>query len=203
MVFARKLFINWHTKSRQRSDTLGGPDVVDRLKFAKYENAPLYIVIVEPKPEGGFQRVDVTGLSLAVRIHASLDSATPHVEQTSWSKVDANTAFSGNLNLATAAMNSYVGSSDKTPYFEVQITDGTGALVKALFETCNVVVGVGQIATVAPDALVRYPTFDEMLGICATRVMKTGESITWIDENGVNRRTIGVRTDGTPQDDAS
>jgi len=206
MALSRKLFINWHTRSRQRSDVSGAPDVVDTLEFAKYENVPLTIVLVEPDPDtpgpNNFVRVDITDLSLKVVINDTTDDGTPLVEQTTWTKNTADSTFTGYLNLNTAAMNSYVGSTDRTVYFEVETTDSAGARVKVLTEDdCSVIVGVAQTTTTAPDAAKIYLSMDEMIGLFARRVMGPGESIRFVDANGVAVRTIGVNADGTPQDD--
>ena len=205
MSLTRKLFINWHTRRRQRSVTDGGLDVVNRLTFAKYETAPFEIVILEPQTEftgqNQFRRVDITDVSLRMMINDSLDDATPLVEQSTWTKNTSNQTFSGNLPLNTAGMNLYMGSADKTPYFEIEITDTNGARVKVLTEICNVIVGIGQVASTSPDPLKEYYTKDEVLGLFMPRRGGAGETITLISPDGTHERVLGMRDDGTPQDD--
>ncbi len=203
MALARKLFVNWHTRRRQKNDLSASLDTVSRMGFLKGEIYPFEVVIVEPNPAGGvnsFQRVDITNLSLNMMINDSLFTATPKAQQTSWSKDTSRNVFSGSLSLNTAAMNTYIDGT-KTAYFELEIVDGTNR-VKVLSEECDLALGVGQVTTSSPDPAREYYTKDEMVGVFVQRVMGPGETITWRDANGVTYRIFGVRTDGTPQDDA-
>lgn len=201
MSLARKLFINWHTRKRQRTDQATAGDVVDTLRFLKYESVPFEICIIEPDPEGGpndFLRVDVTDLSLKVAINDTLDDAAPLAEQTSWAKNTANNTFTGNLNLNTGAMNSYI-TGDKTPYFEAEVSDSTGARFKVISEVCSVGIGVLQTTTTSPDPAKVYLELDVAKGLFLPRELGDGETITF--KNGIYRRVIGENPDGSPQDD--
>lgn len=204
MALSRKLFVNWHTRKRQRSDVSGGPDVVSRLGFAKYENAPLEIVLIEPDPNtpgpNNFIRVDITDLSLKVVINDSLDDATPLVQQTTWTKNTGDSTFTGYLDLNTGTMNTYMGSADKTPYFEIEITDSGGGRVKVLTEPCDVIVGVAQVTTTSPDPSQVYYTAAEIEGMFMRRILGPGETLT-LQNNVGGQRILGLRDDGTPQDD--
>lgn len=196
MSFTRKLFVNWLTKKR-----IG--DGIDRMAFLKYEVIPFEIVFLEPQFQGKaneYNRVDITDISLKVAINDTLDDASPLAEQTSWTKNTANMTFSGNLSLNTAGMNSYIDGA-KTPYFEIEITDTTGARVKTLSELCAVSQGVLQTTTVSPDPLQTYITLDQAKGLFVPRILAVGETITWQDITGTSRRTIGVNPDFSPQDD--
>src|SRR5688572_4497776 len=98
MALGRKLFVNWHTKRRQKSDTAATGDGQDRIIFHKYETVPLEIVIVEPRPSGStnqFDRIDITDLTLRVAINETADTATPKAEQTTWTKNTSTNTFSG------------------------------------------------------------------------------------------------------------
>lgn len=179
--------------------------MVNRLTFAKYDTVPFEIVLVEPQTEftgqNQFAIVDITDISLTARINDTVDDATPLVEQGTWTKNTAAGTFSGNLVLNTAGMNSYVGSTDKTPYFEVEVLDVAGARVKVLTEVCNVIVGVGQPTTTAPDPLKEYYTKDEQYGLFLPRRSGPGETWTSLSPDGTHERVLGMRDDGTPQDD--
>lgn len=173
------------------------------MTFFKYEQIPFEVVIVAPNPPAGlngFSRVNITNLGLKIAINDSLDDATPLAEQASWTKDTNTNIFSGTLNLNTAAMTSYVGSSDKTPFFFVLIYDGTN-WVPILQETCNVLVGTLQQTTTSPDPSRVYLDFDESMGVFVPRVMGAGESIIIPSPNGQYRRIIGCNDDGTARDD--
>jgi hypothetical protein len=200
MSLARKLFINWHTKKRQRSDQGTSGDYVDRLSFLKYENAPFEVVIVEPVPSGNinaFVRVPVTDLSMKMAINDTLDDSTPLAEQTTWTKNSANNTFTGLLDLNTGLMSAYI-TADKTPYFEIEITDSAGARVKILSEQCDVRMGVLTTTTVSPDPSKVYLELDVATGLFIAKELGDQETITF--RNGIYRRQIGVNPDGSPLD---
>lgn len=202
MALARKLFVNWHTRQRQKSDLTASLDSVSRMGFLKYEQYPFEVVIVEPdptNPAGRFVRVDITNLSLKMAINDTLDDSTPLAEQTSWTKDTSRNVFSGTLNLNTSAMNTYI-DGDKTPYLELEISDGTNR-VKILQETCAVAISLMPVATTSPNPSRVYLDFNEIFGLFVPRVLGNGESITIPSPNGAYRRIIGCNDDGTARDD--
>lgn len=202
MSLARKLFVNWVTKKRQRSDKSGSPDVIDRLSFYKYSKVPFEVVIVEPKDSGtpnDFNRVSVTDLSLRMGIGDTKDDSSPLAEFTAWTKNTANNTFTGILDCNTGAMSSYIGSADKIGYFEIQVTDSAGALEKIVSEECDLRVGVLTTTTSSPDPNKIFLELDTAKGLFVTREMGDGESITF--KNGIYRRVIGLNPDGSGQDD--
>lgn len=206
MALARKLFVNWHTRRRQKNDLSASPDPVQTLTFGKYEQLPLEVVIIEPDSTRGglndFTRLDITDLGLKVIINDTLDDASPLVELSGVdvTKDTGRRAFLGTLNLNTAGMTSYIGSTDKTPYFLVLIYDGTN-WVPVLQETCSVLVTAATQTTVSPDPSRQYMDYNENLGVFVPRVMGPGESIVIPSLNGLYRRIIGCNDDGTARDD--
>lgn len=203
MSFSRKLFINWHTKKRQKSDISSSPDIVDTLSFMRYETVPFEVVIVEPDPAGtinSFKRVDITDLSMTMAVNDTLNDSTPLAAQSSWAKDTTNNTFSGNLDCNTGLMNTFIGSTaSQNAYFEIEVLDSTGARSKIITEVCLVKLGVLTTTTTSPDPTKVYPTLDEALGLFLTRILGDQETITF--KNGVYRRTLGVNADGSSQDD--
>jgi hypothetical protein len=198
MALARKLFVNWHRKRRQRSDTSASDDSVQRIAFLKYEQVPFEVVVVEPDPAGGpnsFARVDITSLSLKMAINDTQDDASPLVEQATWAKNTSTNTFSATLDLNTAGMNSYI-TGDKAPYFEIELFDGTNR-VKILSELCTVALSVMPVTTVSPDPTRVYPTLAELMGIFVPRVMGIGETITIPSPSGEYRVILGCNDDAT------
>lgn len=203
MSFSRKLFINWHTKKRQKSDISSSPDVVDALWFYRYEVVPFEVVIVEPDAAGSintFTRVDITDLSMTMAISDTLNDSTPLVVQSSWTKNTANNTFTGNLDCNTGLMNTFIGSNaSQNAYFEIEILDSTGARSKIITEVCLVKLGVLTTTTTSPDPSKTYLELDQAKGLFLGRVLGDGETITF--KNGIYRRVIGVNPDGSSQDD--
>lgn len=198
MALARKLFVNWHTRTRQRSDISASLDSVQTMGFLKGEQIPFEVCFVEPDPTGGpnsFTRVDITGLSLKMAINDTTDDATPLAENTSWTKDTSKNTFTGTLNLNTAAMNAYI-TGTVTAIFELELTDGTNRY-KALSQTCNLALGVLQATTVAPDPLKVYLTADEQMGVFVPRAMENGASISLPSLSGAYRVILRCNDDGT------
>lgn len=201
---ARKLFVNWHTRRRQKNDLSASLDAVATMGFLKFEQYPFEVVIVEPDPAGGlnsFTRVDITGLTLKMAINDTLEDATPLAETSggSWTKDTSRMVFSGTLNLNTAAMTTYI-DGDKSPYFELEVTDGTNR-VKILQEVCAVAKSLMTVATTSPDPSRVYLDFNEQMGIFVPRAMANGDSISIPSPSGIYRRIIGCNDDGTARDD--
>jgi hypothetical protein len=205
VALARKLFVNWHTRRRQKNDLSASLDPVETLGFLKYEQYPFEVVIVEPDSTSGglnaFTRVPIADLTLKMAINDTLDDATPLAETSggSWTKDTSRNVFIGTLSLNTAAMSSYI-TADKTPYFELEITDGTNR-VKILQEDCAVALSLMPVTTTSPDPSRTYLDYNETLGIFVPRVMAAGESIVIPSPNGLHRRIIGCNDDGTARDD--
>lgn len=192
MANTRKLWVNWVDKTLQYSDTLG--TVVALPAFQKYETVPLQIVIVEPDPDsyGEFNRVDVSDMTLAVRINDTLDDASPLVEQTSWTKDTDQNCFTGNLVLNTAAFNTYIGSSDSlTAYFEIEAIEAT-ARSKIYRAVVNLKQGVGTVTTTSPDPAQEYFTKEQQIGLFLQARLPPGVQITLVSEDSSATRTIGV-----------
>jgi hypothetical protein len=200
---AKKIFWNWFANTIHLTDKSAAEVPAGFWDFYKYGSRSLTIGIIEPAfPYGpnSFARVDITALALSASISSTLDNATPEAEQTSWTKDTTNMTFSGTLELNTAPMNGFIGSSDSlTAYFQLKITGSEGA--EPFRRTVNLKQSATKPATTAPDAIKIYPTLDEVLGMCLPRVLGPGESLVLQDGNSQVLRVIGVRLDGTPQDD--
>lgn len=204
MPVARKIFWDWLGGKILISDQ--SPALVPDgfWNFHKYSKIPFCIALVEacaPYGPGSYQRVDITDLALKVTIDSALDVASPKVEQASWTKDTSNMTFSAVVDLNTTPFNNYVGSNDALePYFQIEVT---GTSLNAKFRrTCKIFQSLTQPTTVSPDPTKIYPTLDEIQGMFLPRVLGPGESLVLQDANGQVLRVIGVRTDGTPQDDA-
>jgi hypothetical protein len=194
--------INWFTKSLQISDSNGGPFTLPH--FNKYETIPLRIVIVEPdlatRGLNRFSRVDISGLSLTVSINDTFDDAAPLVQQASWTKDETINEFIGELALNTAALNTYLGSSDsKSAYLEIEIQEGT-ARSKILTQVITLQNAVTQNGSVAPAPLDEYYTKGQTDGQFLRNVLLPGQQVTIPSPGNVYHRIIGVTDTGEPID---
>lgn len=201
MANYRKIWVDWTNKRLLASPTTLG--TITLPAFHKYEVVPFQIGIIEPDPDdpiATYNRLSVANMSLRVVINDTLDDAAPLVEQASWTKNTATNVFTGELDLNTAGMNSYIGSSDTlTGYFEIQIVDNTcrSKIYRALVDLRQ---GVSQPTTTSPDPQQEYYTKAEMEGLFPRFLRQAGEQDTWTSPDGAYERTIGVSNDGEPID---
>lgn len=200
---ARKIFWDWVGGKILLSDASPAEVPNGFWNFGKYSKIPLCIALIEPKFPyglGDYARVDITDVTLKVTVDNMLDTAAPKVEQAVWTKDTANMTFSAVVDLNTVLFNAYVLASEGLePYFQIEATSPT---FNAKYRrTCKIFQSITQPVTVSPDPTKVYPTLDEIAGMFVPRVMGPGESLTLQDGDGQVLRVIGVRRDGTPQDD--
>lgn len=198
----RKLFVNFQTKSLQISDRNGG--VFSLPAFNKYETVPLEIVIVEsdltttglPK----YRRMDISALSLSVAINQTFDSASPLAYQPTFSKDEEQNVFSAELALNTAAMNTYLGSSDsKSAYFEVEVQEGVcrSKIFTAVITLQN---AVTQVTATTPTPVDEYLTKAQTVAQFMPRIGEAAGQLTFTSPGNIYQRIIGVEDDGSPID---
>lgn len=194
---ARKLFVNWHTKTLQLSDESSTP--VDPPILQKYETLPLCIAIVQPCDPWGpndFERLDVTNISLKVAVNDTLDDASPLAEQASFTKNTSNNTFEGNLALNTGTFNSWIGSSEsKTAYLEIEATEGAAPRTKIYSKAITVKGSVLQPTTTSPDPTKEYYTKDEMNGLFVQFRLQPGQTISIPNLASTHERVIGCTDD--------
>lgn len=198
----RKIFVNWFSKVLQVSDTNGG--VVELAPFYKYETVPFDIVIVEPNLEViGFprwNRVDISNLSIRAAINDTLDTASPLSYQPTFTKDESSNVFSGELDLNTSALNTWIGSSSsKSAYFEIELQEGTAVtkIYQALIEVKNSVVQIGVTSPSPVDSYLTTASADQQY---ARKVGAAGEQFTITSPGGVYQRVFGVDDGGNAID---
>lgn len=198
----RKLFVNLATKKLQVSDVKSGEFVLPN--FNKYETVPLEVCIVEPSLVAlgieRYSRVDISNLSLSVAINDTFDDAAPLAYQSTFTKDETSNVFSGELSLNTAALNSYIGSSDsKSAYFEIEIQEGT-ARTKIYTAIVTIQNAVTQVGATNPTPVDEYLTKAQTTAQFVSKVMPAGEQITITSPSGTYQRIIGVDDGGAAID---
>ena len=201
---ARKLFANWATKILQVSDLNGGQFILPA--FNKYEVIPLEVIIVEPDTQSvglpRFSRVDISNLSLSIALNDTYDDAAPLAYQNSFTKDEETNVFSGNLSLNTAALNSWLGSSDsKEALFEIEIQEGT-TVSKVYLATVTVKNSVAQIGATVPSPVDDYFTKAQTTAQFLRHINAAGVQITITSPGGVYQRIIGIDDGGNFIDQA-
>lgn len=195
---ARYLFPNWASKVLQISDLNGG--IVTLPAFNKYEVIPFKVVIVEPDlgaiglPK--WSRVDISNLSLSMALNDTYDDASPLAYQNTFSKDESTNVFSGDLSLNTAALNTWIGSSDyKEAYFEIEIQEGTN-VSKIYQATVRVKNSVAQVGATVPSPVDEYFTKAQTTSQFIQKIMAAGEQITITSPGNVYQRILGVDDGG-------
>lgn len=203
MTATRKLFVNWLTKLLQVSDSNGG--VVTLPEFNKYENVPFEIVIVEPDTSAigppRWARIDISNLSLGVAINDTYDDASPLAYQNTFTKDEESNTFTGSLNLNTAALNAWLGSSDsKTGYFEVELQESSDNTSKIYQVAVLVKNSVLQVGATVPSPTDEYYTKAQADQQFVKPVGVAGAQITLTSPGNIYQRILGVTDDGQPID---
>lgn len=198
----RKLFCNWLKKTLQVSDVSG--EIFVLPAFNKYEVVPIELVIVEPdvatRGIPRFSRVDISNLSLAIALNDTYDDATPLAYQNSFTKDESTNKFTGDLSLATAALNSWLGSSDsKDAYFEIEVQEGSN--VSKIFQaTVTVKNSVAQVGATVPSPVDEYFTKAQVEAQFLRHFNGAGIQVAILSPSGNYQRIFGVDDGGNAID---
>lgn len=203
MAATRKLFVNLDTKKLQVSETNGGIFVLPN--FNKYENVAFKVVIVETDRSAvgppGWSRVDIGNLSMSMALNDSYDDASPLAYQNTFTKNEEDNSFEGSLSLNTAALNSWLTSSDpsKSAFFEIEIQEGSN-VVKLYVQTVTVQNAVAQVGAVVPSPVDEYYTKAQADQQFEKPVGEPGRQKTYTSPSNLYQRIIGVTDEGLPID---
>ena len=198
----RKLFVNLATKTLQISDRNGSPFTLP--KFNKYEVVPFEVVIVEPDLDSvglpAFSRVDISNLSLSLSINDTYDDAAPLAYQNTFTKDETTNTFSGELSLSTAALNSWLSTTEeKQAYFEIEIQEGSN-VIKAYLTTVWVKQSVAQVGAVVPSPVDEYYTKAQADQQFLKPIGSAGVQVTITSPGGTYQRIFGVDDGGNAID---
>lgn len=190
----RTFAINWLEKRLQNSVENGGEMNFPDLQ--KYECIPFKFYIVETDPDlTHWSKIAIDSLGLKVTISADFDSPTPLAQQTVWTKDTDDRSFYGELDLNTALMNAYMGTSEyREPYIQMQLTEGTANTV-VWQKKIKIKFSLTTPTSVSPDPSKRYLDADEIDATYARYINAAGKTITFTSPGNVQQREIGV-TDG-------
>jgi hypothetical protein len=198
----RNLFVNNQTKILQFSDKNGA--VVTLPAFNKYEAIPFKIVIVEEDTQSAgllkFSRVDISNLSMSVSLNDTYDDAAPLAYQNTFSKDEDQNVFSGTLNLNTAALNSWLSTTEsKSAYFEIEIQEGSN-VSKLYVATVTVKQSVAQVGATVPSPVDEYYTKAQADQQFLKPISPAGVQHTITSPGGTYVRIIGVDDGGNAID---
>lgn len=198
----RKLFVNWHTKTLQVSDKSGSPFTLPT--FNKYEVVPFEVVIVEPDLSSigipKFERVDISNLSLSIAINETYDDAAPLAYQNTFDKDEDTNTFSGSLSLSTAALNSWLSTTESKPaYFEIEIQEGSN-VSKIFLAVVTVKQSVAQVGAVVPSPVDEYYTKAQSDQQFLKPISPAGVQHTITSPGGTYVRILGVDDGGNAID---
>lgn len=149
---------------------------------------------------GNFSLQSVSGAALTVAILRASDNSVL-ASQTSWNYDAANNVITGLLNLYQSAMITAIGSSAtlacRILVKLVTASDGTYIV------TNNLTVNLDPIASgvPAPSPAASYYTKEEMDARYLKKVSDAGDVWTSKSPDGTHQRILGVRNDGSAQDD--
>lgn len=182
-------------------DLNGTPTALPAL--FQYNVKPMQIQVVDPTGlfNSPYSAIDLSSYSLRVGLWptptGSAGGPSSLAIQTTWTWSAANKYFTGSLDLAAAAIESYIGtSSEKTAYFEVTLSQSGNRIT--LYQGTVTLKAVGdEGTTTAPGAADTYLTRAETQAGFVPRVMENGGVIIIPDANGVYALELGCNTDGS------
>ncbi len=193
----RTFYINWLEKRLQLSNTNGGELLFPTLN--KYESVPFKFIIVQPDPDYlSYSVVPIDNLALTVAINDAYDDSTPLVSQGSWTKDLTDNSFSGELDLNTAGMNTYLGTAGAimNPYMSIVLSEGTARSV-IWQNTIQIKGSVIPPTYTSPDPLLRYLTADEMDAQFVKFINAPGRQLTLTSPGNLKQEVFGVTDGGT------
>ena len=110
--------------------------------------------------------------------------------------------FSGELTLNTPDVATFLGAlSERASTFEVELTPAAGDPVKYLQIPVIIKAAVIESASTVPTPISSYMTRNESLAAFVKQIGLPGETVQFTSPNGLYGRILGVRDDGTRQDD--
>lgn len=199
----QNLFVNVSEKRLQVSDINGGEVRLGDL--FKYMTLPLKVVLVEQDPQGEvgqYERKSVGNLSLRISVNDTLDDASPLAQQTSWAADSGNNHLTGLLDLNTAGLNSYVGSSTMvSAYFQIEFSESGGGYTPVYQQQITIRNSITQPTTTSPNPVNTYRTAAEGDLVYDTPIMRQGIQKVIISANGSWQRILGIDDNGTRIDD--
>lgn len=194
----RKICVNWFNKTLQVSER--DASSWRWFTFHQYETIPLEVFFVEPDVTiyHRFARLSVAPLSLTISMHSSIDTATPFVQQATWTKDTSRNVLIGDLDLNTASFNSWLSTSPKTAYIELDITDAASRWRSYWAVTCSK--SLTKLTTSSPDPAQEYFTKAQSDGRYLQPILTAGQTVTYTSPSGTWQRIIGVDDNGQPID---
>jgi hypothetical protein len=174
---------------------------------ALFQSATVTLRVSAVDPTGNFTApyslVDLNGLGLRVALGdtptGTAGGPAPLALQNEGGFVynAAGKYFQGDLNLATAAIDAFIGSqSFKQAYFEVNLTSA-GGRDPILQETFILKAVVDEQAVNVPNPVDQFLTKAECLALFAKLVNDVGARLVLKSANGVYGRELGVADDGS------
>lgn len=172
-------------------------------------NIKYYPVVPSGNLLAPWTKVDISQVTLKMGIGPRDGTEARLVSQDVWNKqigpdsTGAQGYLYATFDLNTDALNTAIGSLDSySSIFEIQF--GEGGKYRCGFQTAinitPVVIGpTGTASLPAPAA--QYYTKTEMDALFQKFILGPGQTTTFTSPDGTRQRIIGVRNDGSPQDD--
>lgn len=154
--------------------------------------------------------IDLTALALKIIVGTREGSKVEYAKQDTWTKQTTADAdglsgyFYGALNLNTVPLNTAIGtSSGVEAYFQVAMGDtGNWRTAFCGLVRINAVPENAAGSNEAPAGETVYLAMQDALELFVRwQNNPAGRSLTLFSEDGTHARALGVRNDGTPQDD--
>lgn len=201
-----KLYVDWINKK-----LLLGPNNRGGFQlppFFQGDVVPFQVYIVEQNPDHPSAQIvlPIDNMSLKVAFGeaptGTAGGPSPFVTQFSWSKNLSENYFHANVALNTAGLNAWLGAAAQRvdAYLEIEITEDTG-VTTAFQGIATIKAELIEAATLAVAAGETPLSLEMALQMFLKKLSDPGDTWTAVSPDGTRQRVLGVRNDGSAQDD--
>lgn len=204
------IFIN--TRDRTLAASFTNKQIITLPAMVQGETINLLVYFLAPvglQVSSPFSYLDFSGGTLKVGIcggnglpTGTANDPTPTVIAFQDTFSEIPNGFSGELTLNTAAVATFIGTlSERASTLEVELTPAAGDPVKYLQIPVILKAAVIESGSTVPTPTASYMTRNESLAAFVKQIGLPGETVQFTSPNGIYGRILGVRDDGTRQDD--
>lgn len=207
MAATLKLYVDWFSKSLITNPGSITPFVMP--PFFEGDTVPIRITILEPDPNGSvnsfiYPPIDNMSLKLGVSDTPTGTAGGPAllVSQFVWTKVTGSKPyFEATVAFNSGALGAFIGAAaSATAFLELEITEG--AAVTTIYQgQITIKAEVIESGSVAVVPGLTALDLDTAMALFLPRRSEAGATWTSTSPNGLVHRTLGVRDDGSGQDD--
>lgn len=193
--------------NRWAIQSLTKPDILTYDEVFQGERTNYQIYIAEPSySEPPYVLVAIDNLTLYFVVGKRFGSEEILVAQYTWSKDTTNRFFYAEVNYNTSELNTKVDALTTDTYYStyLEILLGDSGIYRPIYQKIlkvNPVVKTPGAALAAPAANLTPLTLEDANNLFLKKISAPGDTWTAYSPDGTRGRVLGIRNDGSKQDD--